>query len=329
MTQTRFACLALQATTDVRVDDLEKPADLGAGYHLERPDGGVALDSWKSFVGEHELESIQKCDAWIWAPGSDGRTLRERIGYFETALFLTRAPLTHASWVLDGELVQGRPRVSSFGKQHQTFIKEPAFPLTTGTLKAAASVADTLARTFERKALVGRLERGFISLVMAMRVSYIEESILYLMRALEGMLHADDSKQFQARAAAILKEPGGDLLREVYHVRNKLTHVEPIELVFPNMTPERVTQRALQLQAFLYHFATRAYRKALLSSDILAVLTQGQVGDYWGDVVRGRKPPPINVSVDDSLWNFEHQLGHYLVEPIDPKSGSDQEDCCS
>jgi hypothetical protein len=154
-------------------------------------------------------------------------------------------------------------------------------------------------------------------LVLALRIEYIEDSILCLMRALEGMLHADSSKQFQSRAASILKEPNLELLRELYHVRNKFTHAEPVELAFPNRTAAEATQRARQLQAFLYHFATRVYCKIVGSPGLLAMLSQARVGELWGNVVSGHQPPPLVVSVDEPLWNFIHEPGHYLVEPIE------------
>lgn len=320
MTKIPFACLALNAVTDARVDDLGTRADLGCGYRLERPSADLNLNAWKSFAGEHELKSVNGCNAWIWTEGSNGAILRERLGYFETALWIARAPLVHASWRLEGVLEDDRPNVSSFGDRPQTFIMEPAFPLVTTTLTEAACIADTLAQTFQFKRLAGRLERAFISLVLAMHIEHIEDQILHLMRALEGMLHADNSRQFAGRAACILKDPRPDLLRELYHVRNKLTHAEPVELAFPNMTPAQASKRACQLRAFLYHLATRSYRKILRKPETLKVLTQDQVGAFWGEVVLGREAPPFTVEVEDSLWDFDHELGHYLNEPVRTQS---------
>jgi hypothetical protein len=315
MSETRFACLAMNALTDMRVDDLQHQADLGFGYRLAPPEGAVNLDSWKPYIGEFEFNAMHDADTWVWVEGESSADLRPKIGYFETALLLTRAPQIRGAWILEGAVENGVPRVASFGKRGQRTIKEPPYPLTTATLRRAAALAGALTRTFEMNALVGRLERGFVSLVLAMSAEYIEDSVLYLMRALEGMLCADDSKQFKARAGAILQNGSPELLAKLYLLRNKFTHAEPVTTAYPHMTPDQMTARCRQLQAFLYHFATKAYRQVLSRPELMNLLTQPDVGPYWGKVVQGKEPPPFIVAVADDLWNFDHDDGtHYLMQ---------------
>lgn len=328
--ETRFACLAINALTDHRVDSLTGRADLGSGYRLALPDGAIDLNSWKSYVGEHEIDSMHKANAWVWVEGESSADLRTKIGHFETGLLLTRAPQIRDAWIIEGPVENGVPRVSSFGRRIEHFIKEPPYPLTTRTLACAAAMADVLGRVFATNALRGRLERGFISLVLAMNMQHIEDSILYLMRALEGMLSADDNKQFKARAAALLRGGSPELIHELYHVRNKLTHVEPIDEVFPGRTRLEAAQRGRQLQAFLYHFATGAYRTVLSRPELMERITQADVGAYWGEVVLQKKPPPLVVTVADNLWNFDHDDRiHYQRQPdvvieLEKASGHDK-----
>lgn len=316
MTESRFACLCMNAVTDVRVDDLQAPTDLGNGYRLDPTDPTSNLDSWKDYVGQHEIESIRDCVAWIWVHGPSGVNLQQRLGYFETALLLTRAPLVHGAWVLEGHDSDGGRRVSSFGPRPQSFIKEAPYPLTTETLRQAASTAEHLTRTFELKSLSGRLERGFVSLVLGMRIQYIEESILFLMRALEGVVRADNSKQFVERTSRLLASVRAGLLNELYRVRNKFTHVEPFEVAFPGLEPPAALVRARQLQAFLYHFATMSYRQVLAAPELAVALTDETAGVNWGAVTTGEEEPPFVVSVPDDLWDFEHNEVHYLVDPV-------------
>jgi len=315
MSETRFACLAINALTDKRVDDLQHQADLGFGYRLAPPEGAVNLDSWKPYIGEFEFEAMHDANTWIWVEGESSADLRPKIGYFETALLLTRAPQIRGAWMLEGPVENAVPRVASFGKRGQRILKEPPYPLTTATLRRAAALADTLTRTFEMNALVGRLERGFVSLVLAMSASSLEDSILYLMRGLEGMLNADHSKQFQTRAQTVLQDGNPELLAELYRVRSKFTHAEPVSEAYADMTADQMTARCRQLQAFLYHFATRAYRKVLSRPELMSRLTQPKVGEYWGQVVQGKEGPPFIVTVTKDLWDFDHADGtRYLMQ---------------
>jgi hypothetical protein len=97
---TRFACLAMNALTDHRVDDLTGRAGLGAGYRLAPSEGAVRLDSWKSYVGEREVAAMHSANVWVWVEGESSADLRTKIGYFETALLLTRAPRIFEAWIL-------------------------------------------------------------------------------------------------------------------------------------------------------------------------------------------------------------------------------------
>jgi hypothetical protein len=306
----------MRVLTDVRVDDLQTPADLGSGYRLEPAGSAIDLESWRAYIGEHEIESMHEANAWIWVEGSSGANRREKVGYFETALLLTRAPRIFESWMLEGPIENGAPRVSSFGRREQRTIKEPPYPLTTVALEEAAALADVLARTFEAKTLVGRLDRGFVSLVLAMSATYVEDSVLYLMRALEGMLSADNSREFKARAGAVLRGGRPDLLEELYRLRNKFTHAEPVNKAFPaGMTEEQMAERCRRLQAFLYHFATRSYREVLGKPEVMRLLTGDHVRTHWDRVLRRDDAPPFVVAVEDDLWDFEHDSTHYLMRP--------------
>jgi hypothetical protein len=322
MTPIRFACLCMAAVTDVRVDDLQEPADLGFGYRLAPPDAELSIESWRDDVGRFEIDAMTNCTAWVWVQDSEFSDLHQKIGYFETGLLLTRAPLIHGAWVLEGPIgPEGTRRVASFGRALQTFIKEPAFPLTTETLGRAAVTANHLARAFKEKVLSGRLERGFVSLLLGMRMRHVEESILFLMRALEGLLHADNARQFVARGEKVLGNADAGLLEELYRVRNKFTHVEPFTVAFPDRPEEEALIRARQLQAFLYHFATRAYREVLRRPDAARTLSNERVGDYWGRVTTARAASPFVVDVEDSLWKFAHDETRYLVEPVTETDG--------
>ncbi|HET9954537.1 MAG TPA: hypothetical protein VFQ61_08530 [Polyangiaceae bacterium] len=306
----------MNTLTDMRVDDLQHQADLGFGYRLAPPDGAVNLDSWKPYIGQFEFDSMHDANTWVWVEGESGADLRPKIGHFETALLLTRAPQIRGAWMLEGPMENGVPRVASFGRRGERTIKEPPYPLTTATLRRAAALANNLTRTFELKALVGRLDRGFVSLVLAMSAEYVEDSVLYLMRALEGMLCADNSREFKARAAAILRDGSAELLDELYVVRNKFTHAEPVSKAFPaGMTEAQMTARCRQLQAFLYHFATRAYREVLSRPELMNRLTQPGVGAYWDKVIEGTETLSFVVVVPDDVWNFEHDDHgtHYLM----------------
>ena len=76
-----------------------------------------------------------------------------------------------------------------------------------------------------------------------------------------------------------------------------------------------MTARCRQLQAFLYHFATRAYREVLSRPELMNRLTQPDVGAYWGEIIEGTETLPFIVVVPDDLWNFEHDDHgtHYLM----------------
>jgi hypothetical protein len=134
--------------------------------------------------------------------------------------------------------------------------------------------------------------------------------------ALDGMFSADNSREFKARAGAVLRSVKPELLDELYRVRNKFTHAEPVNKAFPaGMTEEQMTERCRRLQAFLYHFATRSYREVLGKPELMRLLTGDDVRTHWDRVLSRDDAPPFVVTVESDLWDFEHDGTHYLMRP--------------
>lgn len=293
--------------------------ELGRGYYLEPPWHEFDLEDWANEIGRWQLDEIKNANLWVWATGPQGTIRRETITNLWSGLLLTRPPRVHSAWLLTGTLKNGQPSIGMLQRLGDVYIKEPPFPLNLQTLREAAEAGYHLGRAFDSGRLRGRLERGLSSLLLAMGVGYVDDSLLFLERALEGVVHPASKVQFAKRAAAILeRSPDSDsvpLLEQLYDVRSAFAHAETLETVFPEMSQAAALQRIRELQTFTYFLASRSYRAILECLKLMEKFGSEGLGPYWGKVVARRVPPPFRVSVLDEEWNFEQDEDYYALDP--------------
>lgn len=249
-----FACIGARVWAGPSVTG--HTLDLGHGYQLVPPLNESVLDRWREDIGNWRLNDIKQSDVWLWT--TDGVTqadLRTALTNLWSGLLLTRPPRVHSAWLMAGSVQEGVPRIGYLQQLNDVWVKESPFPLAVETLQEAARVAVDLRRAFSGE-LKGRLERGLAALLLAFQSRHADESILGLVRALEGILHPNHKKQFARRATVVLEsaqtEDLGPLFEEIYDVRSGFTHAEAVETVFPGLSRADAVSRARRLQAFLY-----------------------------------------------------------------------------
>ena len=319
----KFACLCLRAVT---AGELANACDaLPGDYWLEPPWEEFDVNVWKNHIGVWRIDQIADAHLWVWVVAPSVRLdvndaehdqLEHRLFLLWQGLQLHRPGIVHSAWVLMGSLRNAKPDVQSLKQYRELFVKEPDRELTLSGLHLAAATALDLQRLYVSGVLAGRLDRGMAALFSAMRSEHMDESILSLVRAVEGILHPKDAEQFVKRAASVVKIDGvlpdalTTLLRELYDVRSGFTHAEALTTVFQGKSHEEGKHRAQQLQAFAYLLASGAYT-AVLREDTLTkrFSTEGQ-GDYWGKITAGKKKPPFTVQLDEQDWSFGPDAFH-------------------
>lgn len=313
----KFACLCLRAV--IAGELLDARAELPGDYWLEPPWEEFDVNVWKNHIGTWRIDEIARARLWIWVVAPSARLdvndaehdqLEHRLFLLWQGLQLHRPGIVHSAWVLMGNLKNAKPDVQSLKQYRDLFVKEPDRELTLSGLRHAAATALDLQRLYDSGVLAGRLDRGLAAFFGAMHNEHLDESILSLVRAVEGILHPKDADQFVKRSGSVVKIDGGlpdaltTLLRELYDVRSGFTHAEALATVFQGNSHEEGKHRAQQLQAFAYLLASGAYT-AVLRQDTLTkrFSTEGQ-GEYWGKITAGKKKPPFTVQLDEQDWSF-------------------------
>jgi hypothetical protein len=324
----KFACLCLNAVTANEL--LGATGELGGEFSLGSPTEKFDLDLWAEAIGKRRVREINESNVWIWAfrhsdrltvTDAENRELEERMFRFWKGLLLNRPPLVHSAWILTGSQRDGVPDVATFSSVGHIFIKEAPYPITLAMLRSAGETAQHLELAFASGDLRGRVERGLTAFFGAMGNQFLDESILALERSLEGILHPNDKAQFVKRAARILnfdEQATSNLqgvLAEAYDIRSGFTHAQPVEVVFPGLSPDRAVQRAQQLQTLLYFAASRAYRAVLKEPALVRQFAAEGIGEYWGKVVTQKRPPPFVVQIAEHEWLLEHDDTRYLRAP--------------
>jgi hypothetical protein len=239
----------------------------------------------------------------------ENRILSNRLHTFWKGLQLAWSSTPRSTaWILTGSLKNEKPDVSQLTSLFPTFDKTPPVSLSPAVLRLAAETSVDLERTFASGLLSGRVERGLTSFFSSMGSGYLDDSILALERAIEGIVHPSDRKQFVKRCATILRlGPSHDLnavLEEIYTVRNAFTHAALVDLAFPGRTPAQARHRAQQLQALLYSFAAGAFRSIIADVRLIEQFSSEGQGPFWGSVVEGKRQAPFVVTVADDQWQF-------------------------
>jgi len=315
-TNVKFSCLA---ASTVPAAGLPSPLPLAPDVWAELP-SGLDLSVWKETLGTEQIDQIANATLWLWhaAPSarlevydSENVELANRMFGLWRALLINRAPAIKSAWVLTGAIrADGYVQVRSLKKCDIVYSKERGQEPALDRDKAV-QVADCAARLLNLEAagsIQRRLERGFASLLSATRAAYIDEAILSLVRALEGILHPNNREQFSKRAATVVDLHGygdGERLKffeNLYDVRSGFTHAETLEEVFPGATPEEAQTLGFRLQIATYLIVTRAYTAVFSSPELSRTLSSGSMGEFWGQVVAGKRPPPFVVRLDDSEW---------------------------
>lgn len=319
----KFACLCLRAV--IAGELLDACAGLPGDYWLEPPWEEFDVNVWKNHIGSWSIDQIADARLWVWVVAPSARLdvndaehdqLEHRLFLFWQGLQLHRPGIVHSAWVLMGSLRNAKPDVQSLKQYREPLVKEPDRELTLSGLHQAAATALDLQRLYESGVLAGRLDRGLPAFFGAMRSEHVDESILSLVRSIEGILHPKDADQFVKRAASVVNIDGGSpaalktLLDELYRVRSGFTHAEALTTIFQGKNRDEAKHRAQQLQAFAYLLASGAYT-AVLRQDTLTkrFSTEGQ-GEYWGKVTSGRRKPPFTVQLDEQDWSFGPDAFH-------------------
>jgi hypothetical protein len=151
------------------------------------------------------------------------------------------------------------------------------------------------------------LERGFAAFIGGVQSNSIDDSVLGFVRAIEGILHPNNKKQFCDRATKVIRcSTAADsgltsLLDEIYDARSGFTHAEAIETVFPNKSRDEAVLRGRELRSASYVIASRCYRTVFANPDLIDFFSKEQ-GGSWGKVVTGKSNSPFTICVEPSDW---------------------------
>jgi hypothetical protein len=310
----KFGCLCLQASSDWMLGQ-EQEADLGHGFFLARPWREFDFRGWSPALGSWRLEEIQSSQIWIWSTAAsehlhvtdnENEVLADRMQVLWKALQLCEPAVFLSAWIFTGAIHDGRPDIATLRSLPNVFVKQPSRERGHRELQAAAALALALQEAFSAGRVVGRLERGLAALLSGMLSDTMDNSVLCFTRALEGVLHPNERRQFVSRGARVISIPNETetILGELYDFRSGLAHAESFETIFPRKTFEQATHRGQQLQAFAYLAAARVYSCILASTELLRWFASEELGEYWGRVVSGRKAPPFQVTIRDDEWLF-------------------------
>lgn len=314
---TKFACLSLHALADHALTVLTER--LPGGFLLEPKPDNLNLSDWAEHMGRSRLSDIEDANIWVWVTCDSGRfdvldhendALAERLQTLVRGVLMNRPGWIESAWIATGSLRDGVPHVATLHSVDAWYHKEPLQHLTLEKLRSAASIAECLEREFGSGSFTGRCERGLTAFFSAMRSPWLDESIMHLERALEGLFHPASAKQFVRRAAACCSVMGYSqaeretLLQRLYDVRSEFTHAAPVDVVFKGATFDNAQLEARRLQTFAYLFAAHAYQAVLANSSLVAKLNPEGTGPYWGKVVEGKVAPPFTVQLDPNNWGY-------------------------
>jgi hypothetical protein len=312
----KFGCLCITAFP---IEWEVTEADLGHGYYLEKPLAEVDLSTWRDPLGRWEVEELSKADLWIWSvrqsnaldvADAENQEIAKEMYWFWASYLLHHPPITHGAWTLTGKLVGGTPDVRTMGKRDPLFNQGIGRPpkMTVAKLKEVASLAPRIGHAIKSGALTGRLERGWLAFLEAMKTKDLDQTILHFERALEAIAHPTDAKQFVSRFARVVrdlehpKQDSSSLLAEIYDVRSGLAHAEAIETVFPQKSREEAARRGRELRAALLHIVSASYREIFASDNLIALYSSEGIGDHWDKVVARKRPPPFTVTLEPTVW---------------------------
>ncbi|GEM_PF-3906337 len=312
----KFGCLCadVHPSGDIRRIEAALPGE----FFVESPWADVDVDAWREELGRWQVNEIKRANLWVWSVAStetpqihdnENDRLFRRMNNFWIAFLMHEPPDVNSVWILTGDLIAGHPTIATLRKLPRAIRQSVSFPapLSPDSLDQIAVIAGGVDAAEEAKSVAGRLERGFAAFVAGMQSDTIDDSILCFVRALEAIVQPNGGKQFCNRTARILQSSTMDvaslraLLEEIYKTRGAFTHAEAIETAFRGNTRDEAIRRGRELRAATHIMASRCYREVFARPDLIKFFSSEQ-GEFWGDVVSGKKEPPFRIPVEPAEW---------------------------
>jgi hypothetical protein len=312
---TKFACLCIHASP---VAVPEGPVNIGHGYSVSGRAPGIDPSDWLEALGSFQIEEVTNSSLWIWIERASERAdvldaenqeLLRRLKCFWWAFLLHEPPRIFSAWALSGRSNGGQSELRHVAKYDRVYNHQSVrTEVTLDTLTQAAETAEHYEQLVVGSGLRGRIRLGFAAFASGMQQRRVDPAHLCFQRALEGIFHPCDKRQFARRGAAVFRDASRadadatELLEAIYDMRSGFTHCESLATIFPDLAQGEAERRGIELRDATYTLAARTYRTVLRSSELVARFGREGQGDYWGKIVCGRKDPPFQIDLLPTDW---------------------------
>lgn len=296
------------------------PQDIGGGITLSGEPPFTMNERWRSWLGTLVAEETDRCSLWITAVGASNAAggaaelamLKQRLLAFWYGMAFQGVPYYSFTRSYAGYLNSGDNNeiIEAGTLTHLVPLNNGWRPqLDRRYLADAARIGTLLESHRDAGRNRGRYQRTLYALHRGLTATHLEFQHVEFVRTLEGVFQTWGMDGFRDTVGLVFEDGDSvdkmELLEQIYRLRSKIQHMEPISKAFPGLSDEQAKMKAEPLVGAARVLASDVVCAVLEHPDLVAMMSkEDSLEMYWKSVQKGRVEPPFKLRLREEVWRY-------------------------